>query len=140
MNAKEYLGQAFLMEKQVESKLQQIAALRSVAEGLNQCIQSETVSHSRNVSAMQDTVCKIIEAEQELNTEIDALVDLKSEIKGTIDQVRKVTYRLILEKRHLSFLKWEQIAADLGYTVRCLQIRHREALKVVQEILDKRAA
>ena len=140
MNAKEYLSQAYLMELQVESKLQQIDALRSTAEGLNRCIAAEPVTHTRNVTAMQDTVNKIIEAEEELNGEIDHLVDLKREIKETIDQVKNVTYRLILEKRHLCFMKWEQIACDLGYTARWSQIRHREALRVVQGILDRRAA
>ncbi len=137
MNAKEYLSQAWLLEKQVDSKLQQIAVLRSSAEGLNQCIASETVKHSRNVTTMQDTVNKIIEAEAELNVEIDALVDMKREIKGTIDQVKNVAYRLILEKRHLSYMKWEEIAEDLGYTARWAQIRYREALEVVEELLEK---
>ena len=137
MNAKEYLQQAYLMELQVQSKLQQIEALRSAAEGLNRCIAAERVTHSKNVTAMQDTVQKIIEAEEELNGEIDRLVDLKREIRGTIGQVKNVVYRLILEKRHLSFLKWEEIACDLGYTARWCQIRHREALRVVQKLLEK---
>ena len=137
MNAKEYLYQAYLMELQVQSKLQQIEALRSAAEGLNRCIAAERVTHSKNVTVMQDTVQKIMEAEAELNGEIDRLVDLKREIRGTIGQVKNVVYRLILEKRHLSFLKWDQIACDLGYTERWCQIRYREALRVVQGLLEK---
>ncbi len=138
MNAKEYLSQAWLMEQQVESKLQQIEALRSSAEGLNRCIAAERVTFTKNVTEMQDTVAKIIEAEEELNREIDALVDMKLEIKDTIGKVKNVTYRLILEKRHLSFLKWEQIAVELGYTVRWAQMRYGEALRVVQKALDER--
>ena len=38
MNAKDYLRQAYLLEMQVESKLQQIEALRSMAESLTSCI------------------------------------------------------------------------------------------------------
>ena len=140
MNAKEYLSQAWLMEKQVDSKLQQIATLRSMAEGLNQCIASEPVTHTRNVAAMQDTVNKIIEAEADLNAEIDELVDLKRGIKGTIAQVRSPMYRLILENRYLGFMKWEKIAFDLGYTIRWVQMRHREALEVVQRLLDERVS
>ena len=128
MNAKEYLSQAWMMEKQIESKLQQIAALRSSAEGLNQCISAEPVSHSRNVSAMQDTVNKLIEAEMELNAEIDSLVDLKQEIKDIINQVKNVTYRLILEKRHLSFMKWEVIAEDLKTLCEKLDVKFESRL------------
>lgn len=91
MNAKEYLSQAYRLEQQVESKLRQIEALRSMAEGLNACIAAEPVKHTRNVTAMQDTVVKIVEAEEELNGEIDRLVDLKEEIRETIAQVKNVT-------------------------------------------------
>ena len=138
MNAKEYLSRAYLMEQQVESKLQQIEALRSMAESLTSRIGQEPVSHTRNVSSMQDTVNKIIEEEEALNEEIDRLVDVKREIADTIGQVPDVTFRLILEKRHLCFQMWEQIAGDLGYTVRWAQMRYSEALQEVQGILDER--
>ena len=87
---------------------------------------------------MQDTVIRIMEAEQELNREIDELVDTKQEIKRTIDLVPDVTLRLILEKRNLCFEKWEQIAIDTYYSLRSVQEKHREAVRIVQGILDQR--
>ena len=138
MNAKEYLGQAYRMEQRVQSKMDQIAALRSMATCVTTCIGREPVSHTRNNTAMQDTVGRIMEAEQELNEEIDALVDLKREIKQTIDQVPDVTLRLVLEKRDLCFQKWEQIALDMYYSLRSVQEKHREAVRIVQQILDER--
>ena len=136
MTAQEYLSRAYRMEQQVESKLQQIEALRSMAESLTSCIGTEPVSHTRNHTAMQDTVLRILEAEQELNDEIDALVDMKREIKQTIDQVEDITLRLVLEKRDICFEKWEKIALDMFYSLRSVQEKHREAVRAVQEILD----
>ena len=135
MTAQEYLGRAFRLEQQVESKLQQIEALRSMAESLTSCIGTEPVSHTRNVTSMQDTVNKIIEEEQALNDQIDQLVDIKKEIAATISRVTNVTYRLILEKRHLCFQMWEQIACDLNYSTRSIHTKYEEALKVVERIL-----
>lgn len=135
MTAQEYLNRAYRMEQQVESKLQQISALRSMAESLTSCIGTEPVSHTRNVTSMQDTVNKIIEEEEALNAEIDRLVDIKKEIAETISRVTNVTYRLILEKRHLCFQMWEQIAYELNYSVRSVQTKYGEALQVVEEIL-----
>ncbi len=137
MTAQEYLNRAYRMEQQVESKLQQIAALRSMAESLTSCIGSEPVSHTRNVTSMQDTVNKIIEEEEALNAEIDRLVDIKREIADTISRVSNVTYRLILEKRHLCFQMWEQIAYELNYSVRSVQTKYGEALQVVEDILSE---
>ena len=138
MNAKDYLRQAYRLEQRVQSKLEQIEALRSMAAGMTSSLGPEPVSQTRNHTAMQDTVVRIMEAEQELNGEIDALVDLKREIKQTIDQVPDVTLRLVLEKRDLCFQKWEQIALDLYYSLRSVQEKHREAVRIVQQILDER--
>ena len=83
---------------------------------------------------------RILEAEQELNREIDELVDIKAEIKRTIDLIPDVTMRLVLEKRNLCFEKWEQIAVDMYYSLRSVHEKHREAVHLVQEILDEREA
>ncbi len=75
--------------------------------------------------------------QQELDAKIDALVGKKLEIADTISRVPDVEYRLLLEKRHLLFLKWEEIAVDLHYSVRTVQRMHVKALDVVQGILDQ---
>ena len=138
MNAKEYLNQAYRMEQRVQSKLEQIEALRSLASHVTSGIGSEPVVHSRNNTAMQDTVIRILEAEQELNAEIDELVEIKQDIKRTIDLVPDVTLRLVLEKRNLCFQKWEQIACEMYYSLRSVQENHREGVRIVQGILDQR--
>ena len=138
MNAKEYLSQAFCIEMQVQSKLEQIEALRSLACRVTAPMGSEPVSHTRNVTSMQDTVGRILEAEEELNKQIDDLVAMKLEIARTIDRVEDVTLRLILEKRYLAFLSWGQIAVDLHYSERWLQVKHLEALEAVEKILGEK--
>ena len=137
MNAVTFLQGAYQMELLVQSKMEQIEALRSLAAKVTACMGPEpVVSHTPNHSAMEDTVIKIMEAEEELNRKIDALVDQKLEIGRVIDQVQDPTLRLILEKRHLLFYQWEEIALDLGLTVRWALARHQEAVGVVQGILD----
>ena len=140
MNAKEYLNQAYRLEQRVQSKLEQIEALRSLASHMTAGLGQEPVVHTRNNTSMQDTVIRILEAEQELNREIDELVDIKAEIKRTIDLIPDVTMRLVLEKRNLCFEKWEQIAVDMYYSLRSVQEKHRVAVRLVQEILDEREA
>lgn len=137
MNAKDFLSRAYCLEQRIQSKQEQIAYWRSLASKVTTSYGSEPVSHTRNVTSMQDTVEKILEAERELNRQIDELVDVKLETARVIDQVSNIHCRLVLEKRYLLFQHWEDISADMGYTVRWLQMKNREALDEVQEILDR---
>ena len=136
MNAKEYLSRAWNIEQQVQSKLEQIEALRSLACRVTGGIGNGGGSHAPNVTSMQDTIIRITEAEEELNRKIDELVMAKLEIMGIIDQVQDATLRLILEKRYLSFQTWEQIAIGMEHTVRWALLRHGKALRAVEELLE----
>ena len=135
MNAKEYLSGAWYIERQVQSKLEQIEALKSLACRMTASFDQEVVSHSVDTTSMQDTIIRIMEAEEELNKKIDELVAMKVEISHTIDRVRDVQLRLLLEKRYLLFLSWPQIAEDLMISDRWLQKRHDDALAAVRKVL-----
>ena len=41
-------------------------------------------------------------------------------------------YRILLEKRYLSFMKWEDIAFDMHCSLRTIYRMHGEALKKVR--------
>ena len=138
MNAQEYLSQAFYLNQQIQSKLDQIECMRKLAS----CItppptDQEPVCHTRNVHAMEDTILKIYEMNQELDAQIDALVDKKIEISRVISRVEDVEERLVLEKRHLVFMAWNDIAADMHCSVRTVLRIHARALETVQEVLDE---
>ena len=51
--------------------------------------------------------------------------------------VEDVTCRLLLEKRNLLFESWPKISSDLGIGLRWCQIRHKDAVGMVQEVLDR---
>ncbi len=138
MNALVYLQQAYMLDQQIQTKLHQISSLRSLAETMQSYTGNEPVKHTRNVTALEDSVIKIMEQERELNEEIDRLVDLKKEILDVISEVKDMNYRLVLEKRHLCFESWPRIGEEMGHTDRWAQQKHVAALRVVQQILDRR--
>lgn len=135
MNAKEYLGQAYRLDQRINSKLQQIESLRSLTQKVTASYDGEPVSHTRNVSSLEDTIIRLMEAEEQINRQIDELVALKMNIAALIDKVRNESYRLILEKRYLCFLPWDQIAADLHYSRRWTLDRHDRAVEVVEKLM-----
>lgn len=140
MNAFDYLSQAYMLEQRIQTKLQHVSSLRSLAKTVSSFTGNEPVVHTRNVTQLEDTVIKIMEQEQELNAEIDRLVDLKREIMDVLDEVKDMNFRLILEKRYLCFESWSKIGEEMGHTDRWAQLKHEAALRVVQQILDRRVA
>ena len=107
MTATEYLGQAYRLDQRINSKLQQVESLRSLTRKVTASYDGETVFHTRNVTSLEDTIFRLMEAEEELNRQIDELVVLKMDISRMINRVRNESLRLILEKRYLCFLDSE---------------------------------
>ena len=140
MMAKEYLGQAYRLDQRISSRLQQVESLRSLTQKVTASYSGEPVSHTRNVTSLQDTILRLMEAEEQVNQQIDELVSLKMNIASLIDQVRNESYRLILEKRYLCFLPWDQIASDLHYSRRWVLNKHDRAVEVVDRLLAEREA
>ena len=140
MDAKEYLSRARNVETQVRSRMEQIEQLRSLACRVTPQYGGAGGSRFRNVTAMEDTIVQITEAEEILNRKIDELVTAKLGVMEVIDRVQDVTMRLLLEKRYLLFYPWERVASDLGYTLRWTLKKHEAALDAVQRILDEREA
>ena len=134
MNAKEYLGQAYRLDQHINDRLMQLSQLRALTQRITTAYDSEVVSRTRNVHALEDLVIRLMEAEESINEEIDRFVDIKMDISKTIARVRNENYRLILEKRYLCFMPWEKIAVDMGYELRWLCRPHHRALDAVSEI------
>ena len=139
MDAYEYLSQAKLLDQRIQVKLSQLESLKSLATSAAACCgnREPIVKHSRNVSAMEDTILKIIEAEKELNAQIDELVDLKLDISRIISRVQDLTLQLILEKHFLAFQSLKDIGKDLGFGKRWMQIKYKMAVAAVQTILER---
>ena len=137
MDAREFLSRAWNVETQVQSRMEQIEQLRSLACRVTPQYGGAGGSRFRNVTAMEDTIVRITEAEEKLNRKIDELVTAKLGVMEVIDRVQDVTMRLLLEKRYLLFHPWDKIASDLGYTQRWTLKKHEAALDAVQRILDE---
>ena len=85
---------------------------------------------------MEETVVKIIDLENEIDRDIDALVNLKREIMRVVNRIEPAEYRTILEMRYLQFKKWEQIALLMSTDLRWVYRMHGRALNEVQKIIN----
>ena len=135
MTAKEYLSQARCLEQRICSKLEQMDALRSLTQKVTTSLGGERVSHTRNVSSLEDTILRLVETENEMNQSIDALLNLRIEIGKQISTLDDPDCILVLEKRYLCYQSWEKIAADLTCTVRWVHRLHAKALQSMNQLL-----
>lgn len=78
---------------------------------------------------METNIIKIINLELEIDSEVQRLIDVKSDISKLIKRAENDEHRLILELRYLHLKKWGEIAQIMGYGVDNVYKIHRCALK-----------
>ena len=132
MTAKEYLGQAYSIDRRVNIALEKIAAMKSALDYKPPSLQGSGGSGS---GGLPEQIARVIDYEQRANRLIGELVSRKFEISQTIDKVADLRLREILVRRYLSFQKWERIAVDMMIDIRWVFRLHQKALSEVAKIL-----
>ena len=128
MTVKEYLSQAYRIDQRINSKLDMLSSLNALATKVTSTLTDMPHSSSRGTSSLEDTICKIVDLQKEINADIDTLVDMKRDIGNTINTLESPELRMILEKRYISNKAWPTIAVELGYNLRHLYRLHDIAL------------
>ena len=129
MNAKEYLSQVMHIDQRINSKLEQVVKLRESATKATATLSDMLRPDSHSMQTMENTICKIVDLEREINADIDALVDLKAEARRVIGQLKNPDQQLVLELRYLCYRSWTDIMDELGVSETSVYRIHGEALK-----------
>jgi hypothetical protein len=130
MTAKEYLSQAWQIDKRIEKK----------CEERDRLLARLTAGRLTHLTGMPrggnfdwtDAVSRLIEMDNAINGEIMELCRLKREINAAIEAVEDMRYRRVLELRYRNYMRWEDIAEEMGYEVRHVTRLHGEALACVR--------
>lgn len=111
MTVKEYLGQAYLLDKRIKSDSMELDELRLMAETISSPGFEEHYNASKNTDAPYiKTLERIFDMESKIMDEMNILVALKNQIRDVISQVEKPEIRCIWvfntsrKSNHLSFL------------------------------------
>lgn len=126
MTVKEYLGQARYLNLFLEAKLAQIEELKVQASKADIIL--------NDVNGKGDTLECFNQLEEETRCEIDHLLNLKKEIRDTINRVDDDECRLILEKRFLQGQKYCEIAKDMYMSEKSIYRIQDKAFKKIVEI------
>ena len=140
MKAIDYLEQIEKMDAKIETKMEELERLQTLAEKTTASLGGERVQASGNQQKLEDCVIKILKAQEEINASIDRFVDYKKEAMELIDRACDADCIRLLYKRYFSYMKWEEIAVDMNYTYQWISGGlHQRALAQVQKALDERS-
>ena len=132
MNAKEYLSQMRCIKAIVAIKQEQIEELRVLAEKASAAISNTPPGGTRNVNRMEDIIVKMVDLQNEMQTDYDNLITLKKDISAAIRAVSCFEHRALLEMRYLHFSPWSVIADTLHYSKPHVMKLHKTALSAVK--------
>jgi hypothetical protein len=129
---KDFLSQAYRIDLRINSKLEQVRSLHDLATRVDSVMLGMPRSVSRNIHRLDNIIVKLIDLENEIQSDIDGLLRLKQEIAAAIASVENQTYQTLLELRYLCMKSWEYIASELGYERRYVLKMHDKALRQVK--------
>ena len=115
MTTKEYLHQAYRLDQQINSDLEEAKNLREMAGSVSAVrydtdrVQSTPPSDAPFVKALD----KLWDLEQKVSAELNRLSDLKKQIREVIEAVPDTDERLVLKYRYVLGMTWEQIGNEL---------------------------
>ncbi len=131
LSANQYLSQALLADREINRKIDRLADLYAA------CTRSSSMltlapGGGHDSRSFERRMEKYILLRDEINADIDALVDLKTEIMKVIDAVPDEDCRCVLEKYYLQGRTLRTIGEEIGYDKDYVFQLKRKALDMVQ--------
>lgn len=133
---KEYLLRAEAMERRIDAALQKVELFRSLAQRITAKLDQEQVSHSRNVSANEDAIIQLMEAEEQLKQLCAEYGNIVSEITAVLAALENREDERLLSDVFLKHHSLEQIAAREHVTKSCMYKRCDRAIDELEKMIN----
>lgn len=139
MTAKEFLQQAGNTHLAVESRLEQIARLQSLATKATTVMNGVPTAGTSAGSVIETCIGEVQEQSALLAEEISRMVDARNEVAEAIARVENVDERTLLELRYLCRFSFREITKRMFLSIRKAFQLHNQALRSVSQNLQSRA-
>ena len=137
MTAREYLRKAIRLDARIDSDIEEAARLREMATSLQSPGFEEHYGSNHPTEApFARHVERLIDLERHINTEIDALVELKEEVRHVIDMVDDPNERMVLRYRYILNHTWDQIGEAMHASERTVRRWHGMGLRHIKVPTD----
>lgn len=136
--AKEYLECIKMMDAIVDSKLEELAMLKSMVKRITPVMNTTGGGAAGNQDKMSETIAKIVDLQEEINRDVDMVVNLKKDANELLAKIKRPEYYQVLHKRYVLFKSFEQIAMEMKYSYRGICYVHGRALQAFGKVLEER--
>ena len=136
--AKEYLERIKMMDAIVDSKLEELAMLKSMVKRITPVMNTTGGGAAGNQDKMSETIAKIVDLQEEINRDVDMVVNLKKDANELLAKIKRPEYYQVLHKRYVLFKSFEQIAMEMKYSYRGICYVHGRALQAFGKVLEER--
>lgn len=133
---KEKLKGAMYAQRTLESELDKLQELRSIAQKITPAY-NQAPGGGGSGQALENAVTKIVEQEKVIEVCCDELCARLGEVRALVALLPMGAMRLVMQRRYLNYQKWEQIAAELGYSWQHLHKLHGKALDYILKRGDR---
>lgn len=141
MTAKEYLNQAYIIDRRINMIIAKADKMRQSLYGRGQALDPVGGGKGNaDKDIVSNTVAMVIDYENKANELIDKLIHVRFQIENSIQDIGDDVQREVLERRYLLYQDWEShfdkrtgeyvkgIAEEMNYGVRQIHRIHRKAL------------
>lgn len=129
MNTKDFLKQAFVINREIDNKLEQLARLKELAVKTTSVISDMPKAANAQGSRLENAIIKIQEEQEKLDKELARLIDKRTQIAAVIASVENHDERMVLEYRYLCFKPWRAIAKAMNMSSAQIFRFHQTALE-----------
>jgi len=133
--AHHFLNRARSAEMRIAWKQSQLDGLRDIATNVTPTLSDMPRSSSPNPQRMETLMCKIVDMEDDIARDADALADIRVEIALLICKVPDATQQQILRERYLNYKAWREIAEMTGYSKAHVYRLHDTAVAYLNTII-----
>lgn len=136
MNATEYLKQVRIAEQEMNAELRKAELYRSLTERVTTALGGEQVTHTRNVTAMEDAILGLIDSREQLyerTKEYNAIVtEVARKLRSiTVPYGEQILYYHYIEHCSLTIIA-KKIYVSRTQVYRC----HNDAIRELDELLS----
>lgn len=136
MNVQKLLEQVKKLDQLIDAKLAERQRLIEIATDIS-AKPYDGMPHSNTGTVsqkMQNAVVSLIDLEQETNKLIDKYIDYKQEIVKSLERLPDKEYG-VLHRYYIRYMTVEQIAEDMGYSVRQVLRIKKKSLQNLEDVI-----
>lgn len=135
MNLKEFLSQAFILGNQIVLYEQQLKMLRNESMSVGGYGKRVRENEAGGMTRIGEAMAMSLEMADDISSKLQHCLELRFRIYQIINLLEDGTKRVLMMKRYVNMMTWEDIAEDMEYSVMNCHRLHKKALRELAEIL-----